>query len=360
MQALILAGGSGTRFWPLSRKKRPKQLLALDGQSSLLEATVARLAPLIPAENVWICTTTELREQVLAQVPEVPPEQVLCEPTGRNTAPAIGWALGFFPPEKLRQVVAVLPADHRFDDAADFRATLARGAALVRAQDRVVTVGIRPRWAETGYGYLEKGEDLSVRFGDGPGEGLGDGLFTVAKFREKPDAATAQEYFEGGRHYWNAGIFLFHGDTLLGHLETCCPRLAQDLRAIAANRAETGQRYPHLESISIDYAVMEHLGPGQIAGVELGSGWSDLGSWEALAEVLPADAEGNRKVGDVLAIDATDNLLFAEQGQIAVVGVDQLVVVRTGDTVLVIPRRRTQDVKAIVEALRAGGRPELL
>ena len=174
MQALILAGGSGTRFWPLSRKSRPKQLLALGGERSLLQATVDRLAPLVPAENVWICTTAALREQILAQLPEVPEAQVLCEPTGRNTAPAIAWALGLFPPEKQREVVAVLPADHRFDDAEDFRTTLERAAALVAAENRVVTVGIKPRWAETGYGYLEKGDEL------------GAGAFTVARFRENP------------------------------------------------------------------------------------------------------------------------------------------------------------------------------
>lgn len=348
MQALILAGGSGTRFWPLSRKTRPKQLLALDGERSLLQATVDRLSPLVRPEDVWICTTAELREQVCEQVPQVPAAQVLCEPTGRNTAPAIAWALGLFPPAKRREVVAVLPADHRFEDSANFRAILGRAASLVEEENRVVTVGIKPRWAETGYGYLEKGEDL------------GPGIFTVARFREKPDVATARTYFEGGRHYWNAGIFLFHGDTLLGHLEACNPLLARDLKVIAENRDRTDKLYPLLESISIDYAVMEHLGPGQIAGIELDSGWSDLGSWEALTEVLPADENGNRQVGDVLAIDAKQNLLFADVGQIAVVGIEGLVVVRTGDTVLVVPRERSQDVRVLVAALRAGERTDLL
>ena len=348
MQALILAGGSGTRFWPLSRQTRPKQLLTLEGDRSLLQATVDRLAPLVPPSAVWICTTAELRQQVGEQLPEVPEGQILCEPTGRNTAPAIAWALGLLPPEKRREVVAVLPADHRFDDAADFRATLETAARLVEADDRVVTVGIRPRWAEQGYGYLEKGEDL------------GPGAFTVASFREKPDAETAQAYLASGRHFWNAGIFLFRGDTLLGHLDDCRPQLAHELRKIAAHRELTAQLYPRLESMSIDYAVMEHLGPGRIAGVELASGWNDLGSWEALAEVLPADERGNLKMGDVLAVDATDNLLFADAGSIAVVGVEGLVVVRTGDTVLVLPRQRSQEVREIVAALREAGRTDLL
>lgn len=348
MQALILAGGSGTRFWPLSRKTRPKQLLTLEGDRSLLQATVDRLAPLVPPSAVWICTTAELRQQIGEQLPEVPEAQILCEPTGRNTAPAIGWALGLLPPEKRREVVAVLPADHRFEDAADFRATLETAARLVETDDRVVTVGIRPRWAEQGYGYLEKGGDLAA------------GAFTVASFREKPDAETAKSYLHSGRHYWNAGIFLFRGDTLLRHLAAHRPQLAGSLAEIAAGRESTAHLYPQLESISIDYAVMEHLGPEEIAGVELASGWNDLGSWEALAEVLPADGDGNRKVGDVVAVDARNNLLFADGGNLAVLGVEGLVVVRTGDTVLVLPRERSQEVREIVAALREAGKTDLL
>jgi mannose-1-phosphate guanylyltransferase len=348
MQALILAGGSGTRFWPLSRKTRPKQLLTLEGERSLLQATVDRLAPLVPPSAVWICTTAELRQQVGEQLPEVPEGQILCEPTGRNTAPAIGWALGLLPPEKRREVVAVLPADHRFEDAADFRAKLETAAELVEAEDRVVTVGIRPRWAEQGYGYLEKGGDL------------GNGAFTVARFREKPDAETAKAYLESGRHFWNAGIFLFRGDTLLAHLERHRPELARGLGEIAERRDQTANLYPQLESISIDYAVMEHLGPTEIAGVELASGWNDLGSWEALAEVLPKDGDGNRKVGHAVAVDARDNLLFSDGGNIAVLGVEGLVVVHTGDTVLVLPRERSQEVREIVAALREAGKTDLL
>lgn len=343
-QALILAGGSGTRFWPVSQRLRPKQLLALDGERSLLQATVDRLA--LPPSAIWICTTEALAEAVREQLPEVPPEQILAEPCGRNTAPAIGWSLGRMPEEARSGVVAVLPADHRFADAEAFQATLGKAAAEAAESDRVVALGVTPRWAETGYGYLELGGEL------------GPDVRRVARFVEKPDTATAQTYFDGGNHLWNAGIFVFRGSTVLRHLSRFEPELAQGLEEIAANPERTAEIYPSLKSISIDFAVMERL--DDIATVTLDAGWSDLGSWEALAEILEADEDGNRQHGDVVAVDAQDNLLWADEGTVAVVGVDNLVVVRTGSSVLVVPRSRSQEVKKIVEALRRDERRDLL
>lgn len=347
MQALILAGGSGTRFWPLSRRRRPKQLLALDGETSLLRATVDRLAPLVAAEAVWVCTTAALADAVRAELPDVPAEQVLVEPCGRNTAPAIGWSLVRMPPAKRRGVVAVLPADHRFGDAVAFRDALGRAAAAAERHDRVLALGVTPRWAEPGYGYLELGEALAD-----------DGLRAVARFTEKPDAATAARYLAGRNHLWNAGIFVFRGATLLDQLAHFEPAIGRGLAALEAAPERLAEIYPELPSISIDYAVMERL--DSIATLPLDCGWSDLGSWEALAEVLPAAAAGNRRRGDVVAVDAHDNLLYADHGTVAVVGVDGLVVVRTGDAVLVVPRERSQDVRLLVERLREQGRDDLL
>jgi mannose-1-phosphate guanylyltransferase len=348
VQALILAGGSGTRFWPLSRRLRPKQLLALDGGRSLLQATVDRLAPTIPPADVWICTTAHLADAVREQLPEVPAEQILCEPEGRNTAPAIGWSLASMPEDRRSEVVAVLPSDHRFADAEGFRASLEIAAHSAAEHDRVMTLGVEPRWAETGYGYLELAE----------ADGSGTGVRRLGQFREKPDAETALTYVESGNYLWNAGIFVFRGSTFLDHLRTFEPEMGKALDAIAADPARTAELYPTLRSISVDYAVMERL--EEIYTLPLDCGWSDLGSWQALAEISEKNDDGNVCRGDVMTIDARDNLLYADQGQVAVLGVEGLVVVRTGDTVLVAPVDRSQEVKQFVERLKTEGRDDLL
>ncbi len=353
MQALILAGGTGTRFWPLSRRSRPKQLLPLDADASLLRQTVDRLAPDVEPAAVWVCTTRALADAVRSQLPEVPARQILAEPEGRNTAPAIGWSIRSMPAAVRDDVVAVLPADHRFGDAAAFRRTLLAAATVVERDDRVIALGVTPRWAETGYGYLELGEALEPQ----------SELRQVMRFTEKPDAATAKAYFDGRSHLWNAGIFVFRGSTLLRHLAELEPELASGIEAMAEDPERTGEIYPRLKSISIDYAVMERLGSaasGSIATLPLDCGWSDLGSWEALAEVLPADDGGNRCRGDVLAFDSTDNLLYADEGTVAVLGVEGLAVVRTGDSVLVVPKKRSQEVKRIVDELKRRRRSDVL
>jgi mannose-1-phosphate guanylyltransferase len=312
-----------------------------------LRTTVERLSPEIEPAAVWVCTTRALAPAVAAELPEVPPEQILAEPEGRNTAPAIGWALRSMPEAARREVVAVLPADHRFEDAAAFRATLAAAGDAARG-GRIVTLGVPPRWPETGYGYLELGPVLDAE----------TGLRRVARFTEKPDRATAEAYLEGGDHLWNAGIFVFRGDLLLGELARFEPEIARGLEAIAAAPERLDELYPELPKTSIDYAVMERS--EKIATLPLEAGWSDLGSWEAVAELLPADADGNRRRGDVLALDARDNLLYADRGTVAVLGVEGLAVVRTGDAVLVVPRERSQEVRRIVDELRRQQRSDLL
>ena len=357
LRALILAGGSGTRFWPLSRRRRPKQLLALDAEESLLQVTVERLAPLIPPAEVWVVTTRELALAVREQLPGVPPEQILAEPEGRNTAPAIGWSIRSMGAAGRDAAVAVFPADHRMADPEAFRRVLAAAHRAVAADDRVMTLGVAPRWAESGYGYLELGETVDEA----------TGLRRVVRFTEKPDPETARRFFESGRYLWNAGIFVFRGGRLLDLLAEHEPEVAAGLDAIAAaadsdsdgdGPAELEALYAGLKSISIDHAVMERC--ADLVTLTLDAGWSDLGSWEALAEVLAANDPGNVERGDVLALDGDGNLLMAESGSIAALGVSDLVIVQTGDAVLVVPRSRSQEVKTLVEELRRRGRDDLL
>ncbi len=347
MQALVLAGGSGTRFWPLSRRALPKQLLTLEGEQTLLQQTVARLQPLVPPRDVWVCTTAPLATAVAVQLPAVPRAQVLAEPEGRNTASAIAWAVASMPAARRGEPVVVLPADHRIGDDAAFRAVLG-AAAVAAAHGQVLALGVRPRWPETGYGYLEMAAPL-----DG-----GSGPRRVLRFVEKPDRQRAEAFVASGRYLWNGGIFAFRGDTLLALVERHLPALAAGLAALAREPRRLAEIYHALPAISIDHGVMEKL--DDLATLPLDCGWSDLGSWEALAEVLPHDRDGNRCHGDVVASGCRDSLLWSEAGTVAVLGMSGVVVVRTGDAVLVMPRERSQEVREIVDRLRQQGREELL
>ena len=349
-QALVLAGGSGTRFWPLSRRSRPKQLLALEGSRSLLQSTVDRLAPLIEPNQVWVVTTRELVKEIRRQLPEVPARQILIEPVGRNTAPAIAWSVRSMPEDLRQAAVVVLPADHRVGDPEVFRLRLAQAIEAVQEQDLVLTLGVLPRWAETGYGYLRVGRVLDER----------TGLRRVVRFTEKPDAKTARRFVKSGNYLWNAGIFAFRGATLLRLVSELVPQLHAGLEQIATSRdkATLVELYPRLPAAPIDTAVMEKL--SSIATLPLDCGWSDLGSWAALAEVRHKDDQGNAVAGDVVAVDAVDNLLYADRGTVAVLGVSNLVVVRTADSVLVLPMDRAQEVRRILAELEGRGRSELV
>lgn len=346
--ALILAGGSGTRFWPASRRDRPKQLLTLEGERSLLQTTVDRLAPLVPAERVWISTTEALAPAIAEQLPEVAPERILIEPVGRNTAPAIAWSVRRLPVEVQAEPLAVLAADHRVADPAAFRETLGAAFEVAGSGEQIVALGVVPRYPEIGFGYLELGEGL-------PGPA---GLRRVVRFREKPDFETAQSFVASGRHLWNASMFVFRGDLFLAELGRHAPELAAGLERLAAQPERAAELYAALPSISVDFALMERL--DELATLPLDCGWDDVGSWSALFDVLAGDADGNRVRGEGWTIGGRGNLVFSEEGPVALVGVDDLVVVRSGGAVLVLRRQEAQRVKELVDRLAADGRSDLL
>jgi mannose-1-phosphate guanylyltransferase len=351
---VILAGGRGTRFWPLSRKKRAKQLLALDGKQTMIQQTVARLLPLAPAKQFWIITNDDLRLAVLKQLPRLPKSQVLAEPLGRNTAPAIGLAAFILLRENPDAVIGMFPSDHVISDERTYRATIERGAEIAAAGENIVVLGIRPNRAETGYGYIEAGGIFS-----------GDAL-RVRRFTEKPDAEKAAEFVAAGNYFWNSGMFLWSARTLAKALREHLPKTAALLEEIAAafgtrKFAETFRKlYPRCENISIDYAVLEpRSAKGEVAGkivcLPADFGWNDLGSWTALHEHHTAKSnplEGNLIQGDgVFVLNSDGNYIHAPGKFVAVVGVSDLVVVETPDALLITTRQRAQDVGKIVKHL---------
>lgn len=350
VHAVILAGGSGTRFWPASRRLRPKQLLALAGGSDepLIGATLRRLEPLVPPERVWISTGTALVGASAAALPRVPRQNFLAEPVGRNTAPCIGLATAMIARTDPDAIVAVLPADHTIADEPGFREVLER--ALRIAEDGwLTTVGIVPTRPETGYGYIELGEPIAA------------GVHAVARFVEKPSRARAEGFLAGGRHLWNAGMFFFRAAVMRDAIREHLPELSRGLeRIIAAGDEEEralAEIFPTLPSISIDHGVMEKA--ARMAVVPGDFGWNDVGSWQVTWEMSAKDPAGNALPADTIAIDAHDNLVVdrspGQKKRWALLGVSNLVIVETDDAVLVIPRERAQDVRLVVDALAARG-----
>jgi mannose-1-phosphate guanylyltransferase len=351
---VILAGGRGTRFWPLSRKRRAKQLLALDGKRTMIQQTVARLLPLAPAKQFWIITNEDLRTAITKQLPRLPKAQVLAEPVGRNTAPAIGLAAFLLLRENPEAVLGLFPSDHVIADKKRFRETLGRGIALAAAGENIVVLGIRPNRAETGYGYIEAGSATK------------DQVLRVRRFTEKPDAEKAAEFVAAGNYFWNSGMFLWSARTLAGALREHLPRTAALLEEIAAAfgtrkfAATFRKLYPKCENISVDYAVLE---PRSAKGDEAGKifclpadfGWNDLGSWTALHEhhTSKSSPPDDNLVGasGVFLSNARGNYIYAPGKFVAAVGVSDLVVIETPDALLITTRQHAQDVGKIVKYL---------
>jgi len=351
---LILAGGRGTRFWPRSRKRSAKQVLDVAGERSLIQATVARLAPVIPPQRMWILTNEYLRRTIIRQLPEVPQNQVLAEPVPRNTAPAIGLAAHILRSLDPDAVMGVFPSDHVVRKPAVYR-TVLRAALKAAAAGNLLVVGIQPRWPETGYGYIE--------FPRGTKPGAAQAL-PVRRFHEKPELANAKRYVAAGNFYWNSGMFFWRADVLLDQLRRHLPRTASVLASLPrfGSRRFAGalkQAFPLCENISIDYAVIEKA--AHVSGIAAGDfGWNDVGSWNAVYELLPHDACGNVTAPSSICLDAHNNFVDARGKLVALLGVRDLIVVDTPDALLVAARDEAQRVGEIVKALEKRERHDLL
>jgi mannose-1-phosphate guanylyltransferase len=355
---VILAGGSGTRFWPRSRKSRAKQVLALDGDRTMIQSTVDRLAPLAAESEVWVITNDLLSATIAGQLLDIPAAQILCEPAARNTAPAAGLSAFILEKTAPNAIIGIFPADHVIADEPAFIEVLNRGIAIAAEGENIVVIGIHPTRAETGYGYIETGDASEP------------GVMRVRRFTEKPDRVTAEHFLKSGNFFWNSGIFLWSARTLAQAMREHLPATAALLQQIA-NAYGTAdfprvfsEVYPQCENISIDYAVLE---PRSAKG-ELHSnmyclpgnfGWNDLGSWAALYEHKAPVANGESSNGnvteasDLLSIEASGNYVYSPDKFVAIVGVDNLVVVDTGDALLITSRDKSQDVGKVVKELMA-------
>jgi mannose-1-phosphate guanylyltransferase len=357
---VVMAGGSGTRFWPLSRKNRPKQFLPLDGEEPMLAATVARLPPLARIDRTYVVCGPNHAAAARRILPRLPRANLIVEPCPRNTAPCVGLAALHVKHRDPRGVMAMLPADHHVARPKAFRDAIAAAARLA-ADGAVATIGIRPDRPETGYGYLKVGARL-------PALGRGKSAVhpsRVERFVEKPDMVTASRYLAEGGYLWNSGIFVFRADVILAEIRQAMPVLGEQLEVIERSLGTPGYArtlrriFPAAPSISIDFGVMEKS--QRIVVVPAEFGWSDVGSFAALSEVHPLDDLGNVLQGDATVIDGHDNVVMAQGGRpISVVGVDGVVVVDAGDVVLVVKKDRAQDVRKAVEEMKRRGREELL
>ena len=356
LHVVIMAGGSGTRFWPVSRQLRPKQLVALAADRPILRLTYERIAPLVPAERTWVVTTKDTAEATRDLLPELPKGNVLPEPEGRDTAACAGFAAQVLLHHDPEAVSAMLPSDHIIGEENRFRTALCAAAEVVSSDGGLLTFGVQPTRAETGYGYLKLGGQHRVV----------DGwpVHELARFVEKPDAETAHGYLDDGSYLWNSGMFVWRAEEFLLEVRRQLPKLAGGLDRVAEAlqradfEAALEEIYPTLVRTSVDYGVME--GAERCWTMPVDFPWSDVGAWPALAELLPLDSQGNATRGRVVTLGADRNLVIGDGPVVALAGVQDLVVVATGDAVLVVPADEAQRVKEIVAELEERGWNDVL
>jgi mannose-1-phosphate guanylyltransferase/mannose-6-phosphate isomerase len=343
--AVVLAGGSGTRLWPLSRAMMPKQLLSLNGDETLLQQTARRLTPMVKASQVVTVTHVDHRFEVAGQLHAVDPELahgVLAEPVGRNTLPAIAWAVAKIAKQDSDALIAVFSSDHAIANVEMLHAAWSC-AERASSAGYIALFGMQPTHAATGYGYIEAGAPLSDSNDAVP-------LNRVSRFVEKPNAVDAEQFISKGNYYWNAGMFVFKADIFLSLLQKHQPKIYASLSSLLEVNAAPREIYERLPNISIDYGLLELCNCAAVVPVNIG--WNDLGSWEAIYQQLGKDDRGNVVKGDVIALDSGNNLLWTEHGAIATMGIENLVVVQTRDATLICPRGRTEDLKQLVAKVR--------
>ena len=367
VHAVILAGGRGTRFWPRSRTRTPKQLLNIVGSDTMLEQTAARLTPLFPPSRQWVVTNSEQAAAVRGQLPRVPRSHILAEPIGRNTAAAIGLAAAHLLHAGMGKendaIMAVLPADHYIGKSAKYLKIIRAALHVAHASGSLVVLGVPPTGPETGFGYIERARGRALDAGGVP-------VYSVRCFTEKPTLERARKYVSSGRYFWNAGMFFWRVSTFLGNLEKFLPethdalmRLAGEIGTPRYERA-LARIYPKLENISVDYAILEpatrRASARSVFMLPAEVGWSDIGSWAAVYELLARKKGENVSAGRHIALDARGNFLWSPKKFVAAIGIRDLIVVETEDALLVCPRDRAQDVGKIVKWLESEKNSSLL
>jgi mannose-1-phosphate guanylyltransferase len=358
LYAVIMAGGVGSRFWPLSRERRPKQLLSIGQVETLIQGTLARISGLVPPERVFVVTNQKQREALKEQLPMIPEDHILVEPVGRNTAPCIGFAALWIKRLDPEALMVVLPADHLVKNAEAFVMTVRSAIDVAAETGSLLTIGIQPTRPETGYGYIQIDDEQT------PAGYRDKGIFRVKTFAEKPTAETAEQFLKSGDFLWNSGMFVWSAKTVLSEIQQHIPDLYEQLcdveRSIGSlvykKHLETA--YGLIRSISIDYGLMEKA--RNVYVVRGDFGWSDVGSWDEAAKLLLADETGNASRGTVIALNSKNTYVEAGGKTVALVGVDDLIVINTDDAVLVCRRGRSQDVKEVVDYLRRKQMNDLL
>jgi mannose-1-phosphate guanylyltransferase len=358
MYAAILAGGSGTRLWPRSRQQQPKQFADITGVGqTLIQTTAERLDSLVNAEQLYVVVGRKFAHLATEQLPQLANEQILIEPSGRNTAPAIGLACAHLYQRDPHAVVAFLPADHVIPQTADFQRALQTAAAAAQ-EGYLVTLGITPTFAHTGYGYIKRSQAVTLT----ATQALP--IYQVERFLEKPDQETATAFLADGGYFWNGGIFISRVDQMMAEIERQLPVVYQQLQAIMASFGQPDEQesfaraWEAMPNISIDYGIME--GAQQVAMVPLDAGWNDVGSWDALAGVIPLDAQQNCIAsGQTLTIESSGNIIYSER-LVALIGVNDLAIIDSGDALLIGHKTQMQKVKNVVDQLREQGRTDLL